>query len=54
MENLNKDQQNTKVTDLIPALSGSVFIALGSFLLPIICGSCESHGAAGMIQGFVK
>lgn len=53
---LKKNQQNnTKVTDLTPALSGLVFIALGSFLLPIIYGtSCESHGGAGMIQEFVK
>lgn len=46
---------NTKATSLIPALSGSVFIALGSLLLPIIYGTnSESHGGAGMIQEFVE
>lgn len=50
-----KKKANTKATDLIPAPSGSVFIALSSLLLPIIYGtSCESHGGAGMIQEFVE
>lgn len=41
MENFKKNQRNAKVTNLIPELSGSVFIALGSFLLPIIYRSCH-------------
>jgi len=39
MEKEKKTQGNTKATDLIPALSGSVFVALGSLLLPIIYGT---------------
>lgn len=48
-------QHNAKATSLVPVLSGSVFIALSSLLLPIIYGtSSESHGGAGMIQEFVE